>query len=51
MRTLDDMLKAEFSDEQLLELVMLTGFYHMVSFMVNALRLEPEACAAHFPVA
>jgi hypothetical protein len=37
--------------EQLLELGMLTGFYHMVSFMVNALRLEPEAYAARFPVA
>ncbi|WP_421861537.1 carboxymuconolactone decarboxylase family protein [Parvibaculum sp.] len=44
-------LKAEFSDEQLLELVMLTGFYHMVSFTVNALRLEPEVYAARFPVA
>ena len=42
-------LAAEFSDEQLIELVVLTGFYHMVSFTVNALRLEPEAYAARFP--
>lgn len=42
-------LKAEFSDEQLIELVVLTGLYHMVSFTVNALRLEPEAYAARFP--
>ena len=42
-------LKAEFSDEQLLELVVLTGLYHMVSFTVNALRLPLEPYAARFP--
>jgi alkylhydroperoxidase family enzyme len=42
-------LTSEFSDEQLIELVVLTGLYHMVSFTVNALRLEPEAYAARFP--
>lgn len=51
--TVDDdlwrQLKADFSDEQLLELVVLTGLYHMVSFTVNALRLPPESYAARFP--
>jgi alkylhydroperoxidase family enzyme len=44
-------LAHEFSDEQLIEFVMLTGFYHMVSFVVNALRLPPESYAARFPAA
>ncbi len=42
-------LKDAYSDEQLLELIVLTGFYHMVSFVTNALHLTPEAGAAHFP--
>jgi alkylhydroperoxidase family enzyme len=42
-------LKEEFSDEQLLELIALAGFYHMVSFLTNALRLPPESHAARFP--
>ena len=32
-------LAAEFCDEQLLELIMLAGSYHMVSYLTNALRL------------
>ena len=44
-------LKAEFTDEQLIELVVLTGLYHMVSFTVNALRLPLEDYAARFPAA
>jgi alkylhydroperoxidase family enzyme len=51
--TVDDdlwhQLEAEFSSEQLIELVVLTGLYHMVSFTVNALRLPPEPYAARFP--
>ena len=50
--TLDDALwdelSAEFEDEQILELVMLAGFYHMVSFIVNATRLPPEPYGARF---
>jgi len=42
-------LSAEFSDEQLMELIMLAGFYHMVSFMVNATRLPPEPYGVRFP--
>jgi alkylhydroperoxidase family enzyme len=52
--TVDDALwralADEFSDEQVLELVMLAGFYHTVSFLVNALRLPLEPYGARFPV-
>ena len=41
---------AEFSEAQLLELIMLAGLYHMVSFLANATRLPPESYAARFPV-
>src|SRR3569833_102858 len=43
-------LRKEFSDEQLLECIVLTGFYHTVSFLTNALRLPLEPNAARFPV-
>ena len=42
-------LAAEFRDEQLIELIMLAGAYHMISFLVNALRLPLEDFAARFP--
>jgi alkylhydroperoxidase family enzyme len=51
--TIDDALwselGAEFGDQQLIELTMLAGFYHMASFLTNALRLPAEPYAAHFP--
>jgi alkylhydroperoxidase family enzyme len=51
--TIDDALWSElsgiFADEQILELVMLAGFYHTVSFVVNATRLPLEPSAARFP--
>ena len=37
------------SDEARLELLMLAGFYRTVSYLTNALRLEPEAYAAPLP--
>ena len=40
---------AEFRDAQLIELIMLAGAYHMVSFLTNALRLPTEPYAARFP--
>lgn len=42
-------LKAAFSDEQLLELIALIGFYRTVSFLTNALRLPLEDYAVRFP--
>lgn len=41
-------LKTEFSDEQLIELVVLTGFYHTISFVTNALAVPLEQNAARF---
>jgi alkylhydroperoxidase family enzyme len=40
---------AVFSPPQLVELVMLAGLYHAVSFLVNALRVEREDGAPRFP--
>ncbi len=42
-------LQARWSDEQLVELVALTGFYHLISFVTNALRIPLEAYGARFP--
>ena len=42
-------LRSKFSEEQLVELVMLAGLYHAVSFTVNAFRIEPEQGASTFP--
>jgi alkylhydroperoxidase family enzyme len=41
-------LAQEFSAEQLLELIVLAGFYRTVSYLTNALALPLEAGAAHF---
>lgn len=52
-RTVDDelwrALSTHFSDAQLIELIMLAGLYHAVSFMANALKLPGEAFAPRFP--
>jgi len=42
-------LRAAFSGEAILELLMLAGFYRTVSYLTNALRLPPEAMGARFP--
>jgi alkylhydroperoxidase family enzyme len=42
-------LRAHFSEEAVLEVLMLAGFYRMVSYLTNALRLPPEPYAARFP--
>lgn len=41
-------LQKEFSDGQLIELVVLTGFYHTISFITNAFAIPREASAARF---
>ena len=50
--TIDDdlwqALKADFSDEAILELLMLAGFYRTVSYLTNALKLPLEPYAARF---
>lgn len=35
-----------FSDEQILELIMLAGFYHTVAYLTNGLKLPLEAYGA-----
>jgi alkylhydroperoxidase family enzyme len=50
--TIDDALwaalRSHFSEEAMLELLMLAGFYRTVSYLTNALRLPLEADAARF---
>jgi alkylhydroperoxidase family enzyme len=42
-------LAAEYSAEQLIELVVLAGLYHVISFATNAFRIPLEPFAARFP--
>ena len=42
-------LSEHYREEQLIECLLLVGFYHAVSFMVNGLRVEHEAHAPRFP--
>ena len=42
-------LAAEWTAEQLIELIALAGFYHLISFLTNALRISSEAYGARFP--
>ncbi len=42
-------LRAEWTDEQLVELVVLVGRYHLISFVTNAFRLPRESYASCFP--
>lgn len=42
-------LQQHFSAEQLIECLLLVGFYHAVSFVVNGLRVEHETYAPRFP--
>jgi alkylhydroperoxidase family enzyme len=53
--TVSDALWAElagaYSAEQLVELVVLAGYYHAISFVTNALRVPLEPFAARFPSA
>jgi len=42
-------LRAHFAEEQLIELVALAGFYHLISFVTNALKIPLESYGARFP--
>ena len=44
-------ISAHFAPDQLVELIMLAGLYHAVSYMVNATRVQREAFAPRFPSA
>lgn len=42
-------LAAVYRDDQLLELVIIAGWYRLISYVINALRIELEPWAARFP--
>jgi alkylhydroperoxidase family enzyme len=42
-------LSAHYSEDQILEIILLCGFYRTVSYLANALALPPEDKAARFP--
>lgn len=52
--TVSDELWAKLSQHwntpQFIELCVIAGFYHLISFVANAAQVEPEARAARFPV-
>jgi 4-carboxymuconolactone decarboxylase len=43
------LLAAEFSETELLHLLVLAGWYHVISYVANAARLPLEDWAARFP--
>jgi alkylhydroperoxidase family enzyme len=43
-------VERELAPEQIVELLVLAGFYHAVSYLTNALRIELEPGTPHFPV-
>jgi alkylhydroperoxidase family enzyme len=43
-----DELAAQFTDDELLDLMMLCGWYHAISFTANGTRLAPEDGAPRF---
>jgi alkylhydroperoxidase family enzyme len=47
--TLWNELSAQFAADQMVELIMLAGLYHAVSYMVNATDVQHEAFAPRFP--
>ncbi len=47
--TLWERLEAGWSLPQVLELLILAGWYHLISFVANATQVEREAWAATFP--
>jgi alkylhydroperoxidase family enzyme len=42
-------LRARFTEEAIIELLMLAGFYRTVSYLTNGLRLPLETTGARFP--
>jgi hypothetical protein len=42
-------LRTEHSEQAMLELLMLAGFYRTISYLTNALKLPLEAFGARFP--
>ncbi len=51
--TISDELWAEldalFTEQQLIELIVTAGWYHVIAYLCNGLRVELEPWAARFP--
>jgi 4-carboxymuconolactone decarboxylase len=43
-------LQALWNEAQLVELLVLVGWYHLISFVANAAHIELESWAARFPL-
>ncbi len=44
-----DELRSRFQPEQIIELIVTAGWYHVIAYLCNGLRVEPEQWAAAFP--
>lgn len=44
-------LRERFTDEQIIELIVTAGWYHVISYVCNGLRVSPEEWALRFPAA
>ena len=42
-------LRDAFADEQIIELVVTAGWYHVIAYLCNGLEIEPEPWAPAFP--
>ena len=42
-------LRSAFTDEQIIELVVTAGWYHVIAYLCNGLQIEREAWAPAFP--
>ena len=45
----DEQLAQRYHDDQLLELLVTAGWYRLISYVLNAARVQPEPWAARFP--
>jgi hypothetical protein len=44
-----EQLAARWSTEQILELIIIVGWYHLISFVANIAQVEYEPWSARFP--
>lgn len=44
-----EQLVANWSSAQILEMMIIVGWYHLISFVANAVQVEQESWAARFP--
>jgi 4-carboxymuconolactone decarboxylase len=44
-----EILRARFDQQQIIELIVTAGWYHVIGYLCNAIRVEPEPWALRFP--